>query len=172
MKDQEAMIAIPIVLMFLIALLSEQVKIAGITGAFLAGTILAKTKYAETVIMPKAKILGYGFLIPLFFAYTGANVNIFSIKSDLLLLAALIFAAIIGKYLGVYFGARVMGYEHSDSNKLGWGMIPRAEYTLVIGQLALTAGAIGENIHTILILFVIATTLLTPPILKFAYENS
>jgi Kef-type K+ transport system membrane component KefB len=171
MKDQESMIAIPIVLMFLIALLSQQINIAGITGAFLAGIILAKTKYAENTIMPKAKTLGYGFLIPLFFAYTGVNVNIFSIGPDLLFLVVIFVVAIAGKFIGTYVGSRMSGYENSDSIKLGFGMIPRAEYTLAIGQLALGLGAIGANIFTLLVMFVLGTTIATPIILRFVYEH-
>ncbi|MDD5182042.1 MAG: cation:proton antiporter [Candidatus Nanoarchaeia archaeon] len=171
MKDQESMIAIPVVIMFLIALLSQQINIAGITGAFLAGIILAKTKYAENTIMPKAKTLGYGFLIPLFFAYTGVNVNIFSIGPDLLFLVVIFVVAIVGKLVGTYVGSRMGGYEHNDSLKLGFGMIPRAEYTLAIGQLALGLGAIGANIFTLLVVFVLGTTIATPVILRFVYEH-
>lgn len=172
MRDQEAMIAIPVVLMFLIALLGEQVRIAGVTGAFLAGIILSKTKYAETVIMPKAKTLGYGFLIPLFFAYTGTNVNLFSIGGmEWILFIAIIIAAISGKFIGTYLGAKVSGYEEDECRKLGWGMIPRAEYTLVIGQLALVAAAITASIYSVLVVFVLFTTIATPIILKWVYEK-
>jgi Kef-type K+ transport system membrane component KefB len=172
LKDQEAMIAIPVVIMFLISLLSEQVRIAGITGAFLAGIIFAKTKYAETTIMPKAKTLGYGFLIPLVFAYIGTNVNIFSIGPDMLLLIVVVIGAIAGKYIGAYIGAKMSGYEPSECKKIGWGMIPRAEYTIVIGQLALTAGVIGTNIHSLLVVFVLITTIVTPLVLRWVYENA
>lgn len=172
MKDQESMIAIPVVLMFLIALLSQQINIAGVTGAFLAGIILAKTPYAETTIIPKARTLGYGFLIPLFFAYTGVNVNIFSIGSGWVLLIALLVAAIAGKYIGCYLGAKISGYDESESKKIGWGMIPRTEYTLVIGQIALVAGAITTGVHSVLVLLVLILTIITPIILKWAYERS
>lgn len=172
MKDQESMIAIPVVLMFIIALLSQQVNIAGITGAFLAGIILSKTPYSETIIMPKAKTLGYGFLIPLFFAYTGANVNIFEINAGWILLAVLLVAAIAGKYFGCYIGAKICGYENAEAKKIGWGMIPRTEYTLVIGQVALVAGAISAGIHAVLVLLVLILTIATPLILKWVYENT
>jgi Kef-type K+ transport system membrane component KefB len=172
MKDQESMIAIPVVLMFLIALLSQQINIAGVTGAFLAGIILSKTPYAEPTIMPKAKTLGYGFLIPLFFAYTGAKVSLFSIGSGWILLIVLLIVAIAGKYIGCYFGAKISGYEEHEAKKIGWGMIPRTEYTLVIGQIALVAGAITSGIYSVLILFVIVLTIATPIILKWVYANN
>jgi Kef-type K+ transport system membrane component KefB len=173
MKDQESMIAIPVVLMFLIALLSQQVNIAGVTGAFLAGIILAKTPYAETTIIPKAKTLGYGFLIPLFFAYTGSNVNIFAVgNTGWVLLIALLIAAIAGKYIGCYAGAKISGFEKSEAKRIAWGMIPRTEYTLVIGQIALVAGAITAGIQSVLVLFVLISTIITPIILKWAYETA
>jgi Kef-type K+ transport system membrane component KefB len=171
MRDQESMIAMPVVLMFLVALLSQSVNIAGITGAFLAGIILAKTQYAETAIMPKAKTLGYGFLIPLFFAYTGANVDLSTIGAGWLLLIALLVAGIAGKVIGSYAGSRLSGYDDSESKKIGWGMIPRAEYTLVIGQIALVAGAISVGIHSVLVLFVITTMIMTPILLRWVYER-
>jgi Kef-type K+ transport system membrane component KefB len=172
MKDQESMIAIPVVLMFLIALLSQQINIAGVTGAFLAGIILSKTPYAEPTIMPKAKTLGYGFLIPLFFAYTGAKVSLFSIGSGWILLIVLLIVAIAGKYIGCYFGAKISGYEEHEAKKIGWGMIPRTEYTLVIGQIALVAGAITSGIYSVLILLVVILTITTPIILKWVYANN
>jgi Kef-type K+ transport system membrane component KefB len=167
------MIAIPVVMMFLIALLSQQVNIAGVTGAFLAGIILAKTPYAETTIMPKAKTLGYGFLIPLFFAYTGSNVNIFAVGSaGWILLIALIVAAVAGKYIGCSLAARIAGYDSSDARKIGWGMIPRTEYTLVIGQVALVAGAITAGIHSVLVMLVLVSTIITPILIKWGYERA
>jgi len=172
MKDQESMIAIPVVLLFLISLLSQQVNIAGVTGAFLAGIILAKTPYAEPTIIPKAKTLGYGFLIPLFFAYTGATVKIADIGLGWILLIALLIAAVVGKYVGCYFGAKISGYDEGEAKKIGWGMIPRTEYTLVIGQIALVAGAITTGIHSVLVLLVIILTIITPIILKWAYANN
>ena len=171
LKDQESMIAIPIVLMFAIALLSEQVKIASITGAFLAGIILAKTKYSETTIMPKAKTIGYGFIIPLFFAYVGLNVDLFSLKPEWLLLIFVVIAAIAGKLIGVYVGARLSGYSTTESKKMGWGMIPRAEYTMVIAQLALIAGVITIGIHSVLVMVVVITTIITPILIRYIYEN-
>lgn len=170
LKDQESMIAIPVVLMFAIALLSEQIKIAGITGAFLAGIILSKTKYAETTIMPKAKTIGYGFIIPLFFAYVGLNVDIFSLKSELLLLIFVVIAAIAGKTIGAYIGSKFTGYSTTDAKKISWGMIPRAEYTMVIAQLALIAGVISIGIHSLLVMVVVITTIITPIILKNIYD--
>jgi Kef-type K+ transport system membrane component KefB len=122
--------------------------------------------------MPKAKTLGYGFLIPLFFAYTGAKVSLFSIGSGWILLIVLLIVAIAGKYIGCYFGAKISGYEEHEAKKIGWGMIPRTEYTLVIGQIALVAGAITSGIYSVLILFVIVLTIATPIILKWVYANN
>jgi Kef-type K+ transport system membrane component KefB len=121
--------------------------------------------------MPKAKTLGYGFLIPLFFAYTGANVDLSTIGAGWLLLIALLVAGIAGKVIGSYAGSRLSGYDDSESKKIGWGMIPRAEYTLVIGQIALVAGAISVGIHSVLVLFVITTMIMTPILLRWVYER-
>lgn len=169
MKDEQALISMALVTMFIVSILAEKLNIIAVTGAFLAGMMLAKSEYAQSSIIPKAKVIGYGFLIPIFFAYIGLKVELSALSSGFFLLIAIFLAELIGKYLGGYLGAKFTGMENSDSIKIGAGLIPMGEYTLVTAILALTTGIIQIEIYSILVSIVLLTTFVTPRILKFVY---
>jgi Kef-type K+ transport system membrane component KefB len=169
MKDEQALISMALVTMFIVSILAEKLNILAVTGAFLAGMMLAKSEYAQSSIIPKAKVIGYGFLIPIFFAYIGLKVDLGVLSSRFFLLIAILLAELIGKYLGGYFGAKFTGIEDSDSIKIGAGLIPMGEYTLVTAILALTTGIIQIEIYSILVSIVLLTIFVTPRILKFVY---
>jgi Kef-type K+ transport system membrane component KefB len=48
-------------------------------------------------------------------------------------------------------------------------MIPRAEVALIIANLGRSLGIINDAIFTSSVLMVVATTIITPPLLKKAY---
>jgi Kef-type K+ transport system membrane component KefB len=51
--DEQSIISFSLILMFLISFLSQSVQIASVTGAFLAGTILARSPLSYKVITPR-----------------------------------------------------------------------------------------------------------------------
>ncbi len=190
LSNEVSVITVAIVIMFLVAFLGENIKVAAVTGAFLAGTILARSPFSYKMITPKIEAISEGFFIPLFFVYTGARINIdqmirstplnlfvVNIPIDVFLFLGLIMAVMASKYLGTFASALLMGgYRSGEMNKMSLAMTPMGEYTLVIGLYGVTMlGAYlsgMESIYSVLALVVLFTSIITPIMLKRAYENN
>lgn len=188
-SSEISVITVALIIMFMVAYLGENIKVAAVTGAFLAGTILARSPFSYKIITPKIEAISEGFFIPLFFVYTGVRINIdqmfkstplnlyaVSIPIDVFLFLGLIMAVMASKYVSTFGAALLMGgYRRDEMHKMGLAMTPMGEYTLVIGLIGVTTlGAIlpgMESVYSVLALIVLFTSILTPIMLKKAYES-
>jgi len=166
MRDQEILVSIPLAIVFIVAFLSEHVGVAAVTGAFLAGVAMSNSPLTEPVIAPKMKVIGYGFFIPLFFAYSAIILDITSLYTNFLLVALLLAAAVIPKIIGCGFFARFFGFNSNEQKMLGISMIPRGEYAIIISQIALTFGAVTNQLYTAVIAVVVISIIITPLLLR------
>jgi Kef-type K+ transport system membrane component KefB len=142
------------------------------------------------MITPKIGAVSEGLFIPLFFVYTGVRINISQMISstpldlfimripiDVFLFLGLAMAVIASKYLATYGAAWAMGgYRRDEMHKMGLVMTPMGEYTLVIGQIGLSAPLSGvltgtREIYSVLALVVLVTSILGPILLRRAYEG-
>lgn len=189
-SSETSVVTVALIIMFLVAFLGENIKVAAVTGAFLAGTILARSPFSYKIITPKIEAVSEGLFIPLFFVYTGVRINIdqmirsmpldlfiVKIPIDVFLFLGLVMAVMSSKYVATYGAAWVIGgYRHDEMHKMGLAMTPMGEYTLVIGQLGLMAPlstilAGTQQIYSVLALVVLVTSILTPIMLRNAYES-
>jgi len=118
----------------------------------------------ETIIEP----LG-NFLIPIFFVYTGINVNLEVLFDPKILIVALgiTLAAIVGKVVSGIAAPK-------DTNKLivGIGMVPRGEVGLIFATIGYSLGVVTDEIYSVIVVMVILTTLLTPPLLAYLIKRN
>lgn len=165
----EAGLAIVLGVVLLFAWASEAFGgMAAVTGAYLAGLLLGRTEMAHR-INQGASALGYAFFIPLFFVGIGLETQASSLGAMPLLTIFLVFIAIFSKVIGCFIGARVSGLTNLESLRIGVGMMSRGEVALVIAALGLQARVIDESIFTTTVIMTLATTLVTPLVLKLVY---
>ena len=189
LSNEVSVITVALIIMFLVAYLGDNIKVAAVTGAFLAGTILARSPFSYKIITPKIEAISEGFFIPLFFVYTGVRIDIAKMVSstpldlflvkipiDVFLFLGLIMVVMAGKYIATY-GATLIsgGYRADEMNKMSIAMTPMGEYTLVIGLLGVTtlSGILPgiESVYSVLALVVLFTSIITPIMLKKAYDS-
>lgn len=178
------------------AFLAQKIGLAPIVGAFAAGLILdpvhfkyfKKPKIVEDIetqlkdVKPEVceKIneatrnfenkhiediiqqVGY-FLVPIFFVMTGMAVKLETLFNGKVLMVALAVTtvAFIGKYLTGFVAGKV------NRNIVGFGMVPRGEVGLIFASIGKALGVVSDEIYSVIVIMVILTTLLTPPILTF-----
>ncbi len=166
----ETITAVAIAIMLVFAYLAEQFQIAGITGAYLAGILVAGTEEAGEIDR-KFMTLGYSLFIPVFLVSIG-------IESDVRVLAsagtfALVYSllAIIGKVTGCGFGALVSRFRPIEALQVGVGMIPRMEVALIMANVALNEGVFDNGTFAIPVTMVLVTTIVTPFLLKWAFSR-
>ena len=80
--------------------------------------------------------------------------------------AGLLIAAVIGKVAAGYFAGK-------SANRLavGFGMLPRGEVGLIFAAIGKTLGVIDDFLFSAIVLMVIVTTLIAPPLLKAAMQR-
>lgn len=169
-KDEYVYISIPLAIIFFVAFFSEHIGVAAVTGAFLAGMAMATSKHAEEAIGPKFKTIGYGFLTPIFFAFSGLFISIEAIINYWPLILLLVAVGALTKAIGSGFMARFFGFDLSEQSIIAVGMVPRGEYGIVISQIALSLGVIDTRLYTILLSFVVVTVLITPILFKMQFS--
>ncbi len=115
-------------------------------------------RHVEDLIEP----LGL-FLVPLFFVMTGMAVKIDTLFNLPILLTALGITAI------AFVGKIVSGFAAGNVRKslVGWGMVPRGEVGLIFAAIGRGLGVVSDSVFSVIVIVVIFTTLLTPPILTF-----
>ena len=152
---------------FLIAYLTETVfGVADITGAYLLGLFLSQHDIKHEVTKNAGR-LSTLFFSPVFFASVGLKVNLDGITWGLVGFSAiLLLVAILTKIIGCGLGAKACGYSWSESVQVGVGMISRGEVALIVAQKGFSIGLIDNYMFPPIIIVVIATTIITPIILK------
>jgi Kef-type K+ transport system membrane component KefB len=154
-----------IVVGFLIAYLVTLVGLHPVVGAYVAGLMFAATEEKEEIIEKTRPIML--FLAPFFFCYLGMQVDLRLLWVGAIIAIILIIAATIGKMLGCYIPARLVGkVPHNSGMIVGIGMVPRGEVGLIIAGAGFLAGAINRELFGAAVAVSVITTLITPAMLK------
>lgn len=167
----EGMLAFVIVITLLFAWAAEIVGgVAAITGAFIAGVFFARTRFREE-IEEGMHTITYAFFVPIFLVSIGLRANLRDIDGEgLIFLIALILVAVLTKVIGSGLGARLGGFDNLASFRVGLGMVSRGEVGLIITTIGLQAGLVTGSEYSQVVIMVLATTLVTPPLLRWAYN--
>lgn len=104
--------------------------------------------------------LGY-FLVPIFFVLTGMEVRIEALFNGRILLLALVIS------IAAFGGKLASGLAAGRARKwvVGWGMVPRCEVGLIFAATGKALGVFPDDIFSMMILVIMLTTILPPPIL-------
>lgn len=166
----QGLLTVSLIVMFVYGIAAEFFGgMAAITGAFLAGLMLGRCPEKER-IEAGTHALAYGLFVPVFFVHIGLSINLRDFKLEALLLTlALIAAAVAGKWLGAGWGARLGGLGKTESVQLGAGMISRGEVGLIVANVGILEGFLLDDEFSAIVMMVLVTTLVTPPILRHLF---
>ncbi len=167
----QAVLAAAIVIMCAYAWMAEYVgAVAAITGAYVAGVVLARTEFKSEIdrgIHP----LTYSMFVPMFFISIGLEANARELGPRAAFTIVLVAVAIIAKMVGSGVCARLFGFSTPESVRVGIGMISRGEVGLIVAGYALAHGAIGQDVFSASVMMVLATTVVTPPLLRLVFPR-
>jgi Kef-type K+ transport system membrane component KefB len=163
----EDVMALVIVITMLYAWAAEALGgMAAITGAFLAGLFFARTPLRPS-IEEKMHTLTYSWLVPIFFVSIGLETNALALGLEGLPFALIIvLVAMLSKVIGGGAGARLGGFSNREALRLGVGMASRGEVGLIVASVGLGVDLIGETVFASVVIMVLATTLVTPILLR------
>ena len=168
----EPVLSLVVVLVLIFAWASEFVGgVAAITGAFIVGVALARSPL-KGKIERGMHVLAYAFFVPIFLVGIGLQADARALSSgDLGITLWIVVVAFATKLLGSGLGARLGGMSNRSAWRVGLGMISRGEVGLIVASVGVSSGLIDTSAFTSIVLMVLATTLATPPLLRWAFQE-
>jgi Kef-type K+ transport system membrane component KefB len=144
--------------------------VAAITGAYVAGVLIAQTEFKKQVdagIHP----LTYSMFVPAFFIGIGLQANGRELGERAAFTIMLVVVAIVTKAVGCGLFARLFGFTTKQSIRVGAGMISRGEVGLIVAGYGLANGLIGREVFSASVIMVLVTTMVTPPMLRLLFPR-
>jgi len=165
----QAMLAAVLVVTFVYGWAAEYVGgVAAITGTYLAGVLVAQTKFKQS-IDTGVHALTYAMFVPVFFISIGLQADARALADQMPFATSLILVAIVAKAIGCGVSSRLCGFDNQQSVRVGIGMISRGEVGLIVAGYGLAEGLIGRDVFSASVLVVLATTMATPPLLRLVF---
>ncbi|KGP62911.1 sodium:proton antiporter [Legionella norrlandica] len=172
LEPWESKLFISFLFIMALAWLASSIQLASIIGAFAAGVILHDDYFKDHEPYKESRSIQHlvspleTILAPMFFTLIGIQVKLetFYNWNVIILASGLLVAAIVGKLLSGLGGNR-----KDDRLLIGIGMLPRGEVGLIFASIGRTLGVISDNLFTSIVLMIMITTFIAPPLLKARY---
>ncbi|BCB82717.1 cation:proton antiporter [Phytohabitans suffuscus] len=172
-QDTGGTSALTVILIFLAAAGTQAMGFEAVLGAFVAGILIGSASGVTPSRLAPLRLLVMSVFAPLFFAIAGLRMDLTLLgEPEVLLVAVLVLAlAIVGKFAGAYIGARLCRLNRWEAIALGAGMNARGVIEVIVAMVGLRLGVLNTRTYTIIVLVAIVTSLMAPPILKWAVRH-
>ncbi|HEU4693565.1 MAG TPA: cation:proton antiporter [Vicinamibacterales bacterium] len=172
LRVKEPVFALTLLFVIVFAALAEVLGLHFVVGAFFGSVLLNHELLGQQQFeqaRKTASAVSMGFLAPLFFASIGLAFDPSGL-TDLWLTLGVVTVAFIGKILSGRIGGWLAGMKPAESWALGMGLNGRGIMELVVARIGLSSGLIGSGLFSVLVLMGMVTTIVTPTLLKRAFE--
>jgi CPA2 family monovalent cation:H+ antiporter-2 len=149
---------------FGLAFLSHELGFSAATGAFLAGVIIAGTRFSEQVsnlITPTREIF-----TAIFFVTIGALMDLSTISLFWIPVAIITAITVLGKMGAVYSGVRLFGFDKTFALGVGLSMAQLGEFSFIVLKTGQDLGVISPFLFPIVGMVVALTTFIGPMMVK------
>ena len=172
LRVKEPVFAATLVFVIVFAALAEALGLHFVVGAFFGSVLLnhellGKQQFEQA--RRTASAVSMGFLAPLFFASIGLAFDPAGL-TDVWLTLGVVTVAFVGKIFAGRIGGWLAGMRPAESWALGMGLNGRGIMELVVARIGLSSGLIGSGLFSVLVLMGMITTIVTPTLLKRAFE--
>ena len=144
--------------------MSYELGFSAATGAFLAGVIIAGSRFSEDItnlITPIREIF-----TAIFFVTIGALMDINIIAQYWLPILIITLVTIVGKTLSVYAGVRLFQLGPSNALGIGLSMAQLGEFSFIVLKVGQDLGATSAFLFPIVGMVVVLTTIFAPILIK------
>ncbi|SIQ68419.1 potassium/proton antiporter membrane subunit, CPA2 family [Haladaptatus litoreus] len=137
-------------------------------AAFFVGTMFSQTDHVhriEQVLSPVRDLFA-----AIFFFSIGLATDITLLADVLLLLGVAVVVTTVGKFVSGTVSGRFYGLDRTRSFRVGFGMVPRGEFSLVLSTLAISVGtgALGDLIPAFTVGYVLIMSILGTLLIQHA----
>ncbi|GHF54390.1 Kef-type K+ transport system membrane component KefB [Amycolatopsis bartoniae] len=171
--DSGLTIATATVLILLAGAGTQALGLEAVFGAFVCGILIGTAAKVDLAKLAPLRTVVLSGFAPIFFATAGLRMDLTALVRPQVLLTglAVLVLAIAGKFAGAYAGARLSGLNKWEGMALGAGLNSRGVIEVVVAMVGLRLGILSVAVYTIVILVAIVTSLMAPPILRFAMSK-
>jgi Kef-type K+ transport system membrane component KefB len=173
LQTRGQLIVVSLIFAFSLAYVATAIHLEGILGSFAAGLVLAETEKREGIVTNLTPLADA--VVPIFFVVVGARTDLSVLnpinpvnREGLLIALFLIVVAVLGK---VITGLVVFGKPGINRLAIGVGMIPRGEVGLIFVSVGATSGILPPATQAGVVVMVICTTFLAPPLLRVVFKD-
>jgi Kef-type K+ transport system membrane component KefB/nucleotide-binding universal stress UspA family protein len=171
--SEYAVITAVLIVMCLMALITQSIGVNTVLGAFVAGVLVGESPILSREIQDGLRGLITAFMMPIFFGLSGLSADLTILKDPkfLLLTAGLIVIASIAKFAGAFTGGRIGGLNARESLALGCAMNARGSTEVIVATIGLSMGMLTQNLYSMIVAMAIITTMAMPPMLRWTLDR-
>eukprot|EP01012_Entosiphon_sulcatum_P047115 TRINITY_DN6377_c0_g1_i2.p1 TRINITY_DN6377_c0_g1~~TRINITY_DN6377_c0_g1_i2.p1 ORF type:complete len:515 (+),score=119.47 TRINITY_DN6377_c0_g1_i2:269-1813(+) len=153
------------------AFVSEVLHVHAFYGAFVFGMLVPRQGKWIAKMIPRLELIVVELFLPLYFAKSGMKTQFEFSGKTILFTLILIAVAMIAKFVPVAIAARLADNDPRSSLAFGILLNTRGLKSLIVLNIAFDSGIIGPITFAMLIVFILVTLLIAPPLLRFVYIN-
>lgn len=149
---------------------ADTIGVHAVFGGFILGIAMPRGVLAKD-LKQKLQPMCVVFLLPMFFTFSGLNTRLGVLVSPGLILVglAILVASVVGKGVACWAAARLNGEDNRTAMAVGTLMNARGLMELIIINIGLERGIIGDSLFSILVVMAIVTTLMATPVFEAVY---
>lgn len=169
-RGNEPVAAVGVVLVVVLGLgvVTQWLGVEAVLGAFVAGILLGRSKFADDSALHPVETLTTGFFAPVFFATAGLRVDL-GLLADATVArwtVLVVVVASVAKFGGSWVGARLARLSPREATALSVGLNARGALEIVIATLGLSLGVLNAESYTAVVVMAITTSMMAPPLLR------
>jgi Kef-type K+ transport system membrane component KefB/nucleotide-binding universal stress UspA family protein len=164
---EHAKLSAILVIAMLCAVIAQAIGLHAVFGAFIAGLMMTQSARVKPADISEIEGIATGFLAPIFFAYSGLRADLAALRTPgvaILILAV----GCATKLFGCGAGGKLGGLKWREALAVAIGMNARGGMGIIVALVGLTLGVLTPSMYTVLLLFAMVTSLMTPPLLGWA----
>ncbi|AWN53269.1 cation:proton antiporter [Methylobacterium sp. 17Sr1-1] len=173
LQSEAAVITAILVLMGVLALITQAIGVHTVLGAFVAGLLVGQSPILTKRIDEQLRGVVTALFAPIFFGLAGLSADLTILRDPrlLLLTLGLIAIASLGKFAGAFAGGLLGGLRRPESLALACGMNARGSTEVIVASIGLGMGALSQDLFTMIVAMALITTLAMPPTLRWALHR-
>ncbi len=177
-NSPESLFGFSLLVAFLMAVLSNILGLGALIGALVAGILVrhylsidARKPWEEHKVSNDIHLIGFGFLIPLFFVWVGYNTDIgLALANPILVLVLFVLSFVLGA-AGTYAGVRLNKGSKLEGLIVALGLSVKGDAELAVSLLALQAGIISQQIFSVIVVIALISTVIPPLLFNFVIKS-
>jgi Kef-type K+ transport system membrane component KefB len=165
--------AAAVVIVLTCAAATQALGFEAVFGAFIGGALIGTSGTTNLARLAPLRTAVLAVFAPLYFATVGLRIDLTALADPVVLATAvgLVAVAVAGKFGGAFLGAMAVRLPKWEAIALGAGMNARGVIQIVVAGVGLKLGVLTTETYSIVILVAIMTSLMAPPVLRFAMRR-